>query len=357
MYEKELFKIQKEITEAVKSSAADPEAAIAKLKNLQSDTAAFATDTSPEYYNAASTIQEAIGDICLKAKKPADAEKAYIEMLRFASKLYESNKEKYDFRLGYAFYKRAGFYRTILGCFMLTPRPKVLDENQQKIYNLAESLYKNALGCTMNSAKKGTFRYVDLHVTCLSDMAVFYASVGNYQLALSTAKDGVWLDRSVYEKMDDKEHAFRLANRMNVLAAICQMMKNDQLAMETLEDSNFVLEEHEKENPVIFGVMISKNLLTLAGLYCRLESEKDKAEETYKQGLRKIEMLNKDNNGRLINDVITGYMIVGDYYRRNRRENEAKSHYSWAMKQASLMFEKTKDVKYENIVKRLKTLI
>lgn len=357
MYEKELIAIQKKITEAVKDSAGNMEAAVTKLMSLPKEVAGFAEDTSPEYYNVSSTVFEAIGDIYRKAKKMAEAEKAYLEMVKLAGKLRELDPEKYDYRLGFSYYKRANFYRDLLQCAALNPKPVVLNEQQKKLFNVTEALYKSAVACTMNSAKKGIFRYIELHALCLSELAVFYGAVGNYENAIGCGKDAVRLDKAIYEKLDDKEHSFRLANRMNALATVYAFSKNVQSAMETLEDSNFVLEEHEAEDPVTFGVMLARNYLTLAGCYAKLEEEKENADGTYKTGLQRIEDVNRKTDNRLINDVITGYMIVGDHYKRTKRDMEAKAHYLYARKLASEMFEKTKDLKYENIMKRLEAHI
>lgn len=354
MYEKQLFVIQKKIAETVQKSTENPEEAVSKLINLKKEVQGFATDTSPEFYNAVATIQEAIGDVWVKAKKPAEAEKAYIEMVQLSGKLYELDKQKYDYRLGISYYKRATFYRNILQCATLSITPKVLNDQQQKLFAVTEGLYKNAVACTMENAKKGQIRYVDLHALCLSELLVLYAAVGNYQSAIACGKDAVRLDKAIYEKIDDKAHSFRLSNRMNALATVYTFMKNVQLAMETLEDSIFVLEEHEEEEPVTFGVMLARNYLTLAGCYAQIEEEKDNADVTYQKGLERMVEVNKKTNNRLINDVITSYMIVGDHYKRKNNIDAAKAHYRWAMKQASDMFNQTKDSKYETIMNRLK---
>lgn len=354
MYEKQLFVIQKKIAETVQKSAEHPEGAVAKLLGLKKEVQGFAGDSSPEFYNAAATIQEAIGDIWIKAKKPTEAEKAYIEMVQFSGKLYELDKQKYDYRLGFSYYKRATFYRNALQCATLTVTPKVLNEQQQKLYTVTEGLYKNAIACTMENAKKGQLRYVDLHALCMSELLVLYASVGNYQSAVACGKDGVRLDKAIYEKIDDKAHGFRLANRMNALATVYSFMKNIQLTMETLEDSIFVLEEQEEEDPITFGVMLARNYLTLAGCYAQIEEEKENADATYQKGLEYMVEVNKKTNNHLVNDVITSYMIVGDHYGRKNNNDAAKAHYRWAMKQASDMYNQTKDPKYEAIVNRLK---
>ena len=357
MYEKQLFVIQKKIAETVKGASENPEAAVVNLMKLKKETEGFASPTSPEFYNAAATINEAAGDIWLRAKKIAEAETSYKEMVQISGKLYELDKTKFDYRLGFSYYKLASFYRTVLQCGTLNPTPKVLNEHQQKIFTVTEGLYKNAIACTMENVKKGSLRYVDLHATCMSELLVLLAAVGNYQSAIACGKDGVRLEKAIYEKLDDKAHSFRLANRMNALASVYTFMKNVQLAMETLEDAIFVLEEHEEEDPITFGVMLARNYLTLGSCYSQMKEEADNADTTYQKGLERMVEVNKKTNNRLIRDVITSYMIVGDHYKRKKNEEAAKAHYGWAMKMASDLFHQTKDSYYENIMNRLRPFV
>lgn len=357
MYEKELFVIQKKIAETVKDASAKPEAAVERLMALKKETEAFATASSPEFYNAAATIHEAVGDIWMRARKPADAEKSYKEMGQLSLKLYELDKEKFDYRLGFSYYKLASFYRTIINCFALNPTPKVLSGQDEKIFKVSEGLYKNAVACTLDKAKKGNIRYVDLHAACMNEAMVLYSSVGNYQSAISCGREGIQLDKAIYEKLDDKVHSFRLANRMSALSTVYTFMKNVQLAMETLEDAIFVLEEHEQEDPVAFGAMLARCYLNLGNCYSQLKEEAPNAEATYRKGLDRMVEANKKANNRFINDVITSYMMVGDYYKRTKNEDAAKAHYRWAMKQASDLFRQTQNPIYENIMKRLRPFV
>ncbi len=357
MYEKQLFVIQKKVTETVKEAAKDPEAAVERLMQLQKETESFATDSSPEFYNAAATIQEAAGDIWMRAKNPVKAEKSYKEMVRLSMKLNELDRSKFNYRLGFSYYKLASFYRAIIHCAAIYPTPKTLSEKDEKIFRITEGLYKNAVACTMENAKKGQIRYVDLHAACMSEVMVLYAAVGNYQSAISCGREGIQLDKAIYEKLDDKAHSFRLASRMSALSAVYTIVKNVQLAMETLEDAIFVLEEHEQEDPVLFGTMLARCYLNLGNCYSQQKEEADNAEATYRKGLDHIIEANKKADNRFCNDVITSYMMLGDYYRRTKNEDAAKAHYRWAMKLASDQFAKTKNPVYENMMKRLRPLV
>lgn len=353
MTEKELLGLQNKLTEAVKGAVENPETSVEKLMNLKNETEKSVK--TEEAYTVSAMIYEAIGDIWMKAKKPDKAEKAFLEMMRAATKLYELDKEKYDFRMGFAYYKRAVFYRTMIGCTALTATPKTFSEHQKKMFSVAEGLYKNAIACTMK--KQMTMRYVNLHANVMYDLLILYGCVGDYEKAIACGKDCVKLDKVIYEKMDDKVHSFRLANRMNSLATIYAFTKNAQLVMETMEDSIYVLEEHEEEDPITFGVMLARNYMTLAGSYSQLKEEASKAEETYQTGLKRMIAVNEKAENKLINDVITSYMMVGDYYKRVKNEESAKAYYCWAMKAASDLFQETKNPIYQNVMKRLQPLV
>lgn len=353
MTDKELLVLQNELAEAIKGASENPEASVAKLMKLKEKTEG--TVTKAESYIVSAMIYESIGDVWMKVKKPDKAEQSYMEMMKVSLKLYEMDKEKYDFRLGFAYYKRANFYRTMLGCAVLTPTSKTFTEHQKKMFTVAEGLYKNAIACTMR--KQMPMRYVDLHANVMSELSVLYACVGDYEKAIACGKDGVKLDKAIYEKRDDKTQSFRLATRMNSLAAIYTFTKDIQLVMETIEDAIYVLEEHEEEDPIAFGAMLARNYMTLAGSYSQLEEEASKAEETYQIGLKRMIAVNEKSNNKLINDVITSYMMVGDYYKRVKKEESAKAHYCLAMKMASDLFQKTKNPIYENLMKRLQPYI
>lgn len=352
-----MVEIQKKLMETVKNSAADPEGSVQKLLALKQEIAKIAGEESPEYYNGVSIVHEAIGDVWLKAKKPAEAEKAYLEMVKNAGKVYELDKEKYDYRLGFSFYKRAAFYRQTLGCAVLRQKPVALNEQQKKLFDVTEVLYKNAVACTMQNAKKGALRYVELHALVLSELVVMYGAVGEYQKAIAAGKDGIRLEKAIYEKLDDKKHAFRLANRMKELTSVYLTAKDIQSAMETLEDAIFVLEEHEEEDPITFEIMLAMNYMTLAGCYTQIPEEASKASETYRTGLERVVEANKLTEGKFTDEVIKSYMVVGDFYKKTNHLEGAKAHYRWAMKMASDMYGKTKEEKYGAIVKQLETLV
>lgn len=357
MYEKELATIQKQLTEIVKESVKNPTEALEKLLSLKKEAGIVLTMESGEFCSVAATIHEVIGDVNFRTKKPVDAEKSYKEMMQFSRRLFEIDKKKYDYRMGLSSYKLASFYRGALQCNVLTPKPKNLSEVQKKIFETTEVLYRQAVSCIFENAKRGSILHVELHSTVMNELSVMYAAVGNYERAVEIGKNGIQLDKAVYDKHDDRMHCKKLAGRMNAMAAIYMYMKDPRHASEMLEDANFVLEEHEAEDPVNLGLMLARNLLNLGSCYHMLEDERENAADAFENGLNKIIEINKKVNGKLINDEIISQMVVGDYYKKAGNETKAKEHYRKALGKAKEVFDKTKDMKFANIIKKLNTLI
>lgn len=351
MYEKEQQEMQKRILEIVKSAQTDIQGAVDRLQNLKKEAEEMFQADSLELDNVIATIYEATGDIYRKAKNPVEAEKSYREMMNYSSKLYKADKEKYDYRQGISHYKFASLYRVGIQCNALGTKPKQLNELQQKVFGLAEAYYKNVLTCIVDKAKKGNLRYVELHSTVMNELSVMYACIGNFEKAIEVGKNGITVDRTIYDKHDDKVHGLRLAGRMNALAAIYAYAKNSQAASEMLEDANYVLERHEKEEPVAAGIMLGRNYLNLGGCYTLIEEEN--AEETLLIGLNKVLELNEKIKGGLSEDVLMAQMLVGDFYKKTGKEETAKEHYAQAKEKAEFLYKHTKNPKYEAILKRL----
>ena len=354
MYEKELLNNQVKIGDIMKLGFKQPAETLTKLQELLKDTEKYSEAESAEYYGVVSTIYEAMGDVYQAMKNAQEAEKAFQEMVRKSVKLYEFDKEKHDFRIGVANYKLGLFYRGLIGCHVLLPKARELNDSQKKVFEVAEKCFKNAIGYTMPNARKGSGRHVEFHSSCMEALMILHSAVGNYETAVLFGKDSVNLSKAVYEKVDDHARGFRLANQMTALAGVYTFMKNPQLAMENLEDANFVLEEHQKEGDLKAGAMLARNYISLGSCYSVIEEEKENAEESYKKGLELMAELNDKSDNRMVNDVIQSYIFVGDYYQRVEKEAEAKAHYNQAMKVASDMFRVTKQPHYENIVKQLK---
>lgn len=352
MEKKALLNNQVKIGQIMKTSMKQPKEALEKLRILLKDTEQYAKGESAEYYGVTSSIYEAMGDLFMGMKNLQEAEKSFQEMVRRALKMYELDKEKFDFRIGAANYKLGNFYRTLIGCHILVPKPRELNESQKKVFEIAEKCLKNAIGYTMTNARKGAIHHVELHGTAMEALMILQAAVGNYEMATRFGRDCVGLSKAVYDKADDKAHGVALANRMTGLAGVYKFMKNQQQAMENLEDAIYVLEAHEKDDPKV-QTMLARSYIGVGSCYQVIEEEKENAEEAYKKGLNLLIQLNDRSNNRMIDDVIQSYVFVGDYYKNEEKETEAKEHYMRAEKLASDMFRVTKQPRYEALIKQL----
>ena len=328
--------------------------AITQLASLQEEALALLPAEDPQRYDIEATFLEAAGDAWFKFKDVANAEISYKKMVHTAAEAYKKDPQKYDFRLGFAYYKLAAFYRTLLGCNELLPNPKTLSKKEQTVYQATEKFYQNAIGCTMENAKKGMVKILEFHALCLSELLIFYAAVGNYDRAVSCGKDSVKLEKSLYEKYDDAAHSYRLAGRMNNLATLYMFKKEPQLAAETLEDAIFALEEHQKDDPAAFGLVLAKSYISLASCYYQCPDEKEQTDDTYEKGLACMLAANNASAGRFTNDVLTSYIVVGDHYKKTDRLDLARQRYSLALKLATVLHAQTKNPAYQSTIEHLK---
>lgn len=304
-----------------------------------------------------SFIHEAMGDVCRNKNQWVDIEKNYLEMLKYAKNNYDMNQEQYSYRLGFVSYKLGNFYRTALRCTQYGPNPIVLSDTQEKIFMSCEIHYKNAVGCTMNLAKQGNLHALELHSTTMNELSVLYTAVGKYEEALKVARDGIRIDKSIYEKINDKTRCFLYGNRLNNLATIYLVSKDHKNAMETYETSVTILKQHKDEEPITYSILLGKNYLALGNCYSQVKEKESIAITAYQNGLDYMENANIKTKNALIYDVITSYMIVGDYYKRMSKNDQANRYYSWAMNHSKEMLEKTNEKKYENVIKRLESLM
>lgn len=324
-----------------------------QFADLKRELDLFSCDQS-EYLSIVSKLYEAMGDVALRNKKYVDTEKNYHEMVIAAKNLYDVDQEKYDYHFAYTCYKVANFYRESIQCASFSAHKRVFSESQQKIFSISEMHYKNAIACTMKHASEGVLQNVELQATCMNELAVLYSAAAQYEEAFSVGKDGIKLDEVIYQKTKDKARCFLYANRLNTMATITILLKDYNQAIHYLEKSIQVLREHEKDEPLTYGILLAKNNLALGNCFCQINKER-KAEKFYHKGLKAMEEVNTKTKNGLIYDVITSYMIVGDYYRRIHQNENASLYYEWAMTHANQMLEKTQDQKYEKLLKYLQT--
>ncbi len=356
MYEQELTNMRLKIQEAVKKIATEPETALQELEDIKAETEAAFPAEGAEWYAILATVQEHMGNASLKLKKNVDAEKHFKEMVKLSTKLYEIDKEKYDFRLGTAFHRLAKFYTTLIQCDRLQIKPVVLDERKEKIFKTCEMLFHDAITSTLKNGRSGKGMYVDFHAGCMMDTMMFYAAVGKYEEALKHGKNGIALEKAIYEKFDDKEHSLRIGERMTALAAVYTANNDLQSAMETLEDAIFALEEHEAEDPAKFGLMLGRSYLTLAGTYERIPEEAQQAEATYLKGYAKLEEVQERSKKIFLDDMISANVLLGEFYKKKERP-EAKLYFQEALKLAQAFKDQTKNARYDYLIAKLRVQV
>lgn len=295
-------------------------------------------------------------DAAIKEKKWPEAEKQLKEVIKLARQMYEEDKENNDLQLGAAFHRLGKFYSMLIHCDKIPLKPVVLDERAQNLFKVCEALFHDAIACTLQNGKLGKAVYVDFHSLVMHDFLVLYFSVGKYDEAIKHGKNGIQLEKAIYEKFDDKAHAFRLAERMTALATAYALKQEVVKAMETLEDSIFVLEEHEKEEPIRFGLMLGRSYLTLAGNYERQPEEAAQAEKTFLKGYAKIEEVQELSQGKILDDVITANIVLGDFYKRKEKP-QSKEYYKDALHLAEEYKEKNQNAKYDYLIAKLKVQV
>lgn len=283
-------------------------------------------------------------------------EKELKEAVKLANQLYEKDKEKNDLKLGVALHRLAKFYTTIIHCDRLQRKPVELDEKGQKIFKTCEMIFNDAIRCTLQNGRAGKGIYVEFHSMCMQDMMVFYAAAGKYDEAIKHGKNGIQLEKAIYEKYDDKAHSYRLAERMTALAAVYTANKEVIACMETLEDAIFALEEHEHEDKVHFGLMLGRNYLSLARTYERIPEEASQAEETFLKGYAKIEEVQEMSQNQFLDDKINANIMLGEFYKRKEKP-QAKAYFKEALDLAQDYKEKTCHAKYDYLIAKLKVQV
>ena len=295
-------------------------------------------------------------DTAIREKRWVDAEKLLKEAVQYAVKMYDADKENNDLQLGIAFHRLGKFYSMLIRCDRMPVKPIELDEKGKNLFNACENLFGDAIKCTLPNGRKGKTMHVDFHSMCMHDLLVLYFAVGKCEEAIKHGTNGIQLEKAIYEKFDDKMHAYRLGERMTALATAHAFNKNAVKAMELLEDAIFVLEEHEKEDPVQFGLTIGRINLTLAGNYERQPEEAYQAEETFLKGYAKLEEVNDLTEGRILEDMVTANLMLGDFYKRKEKP-QSKVYYQEALRLAEEYKAKHKNARYDYLIAKLKVQV
>lgn len=295
-------------------------------------------------------------DVAIREKRLVDAEKLLKEVVQYALKMYDADKENNDLQLGAAFHRLGKFYSMLIRCDRMPVKQIVLDEKGKNIFKACEGLFNDAIKCTLANGRKGKAVYVDFHSLCMHDLLILYFAVGRYEEAIKHGTNGIQLEKTIYEKFDDATHSLRLAERMTSLATSYALHKDIVKAMEHLEDAIFVLEEHEKDDPFRFGLTLGRSYLTLAANYEKQPEEADKAEETFLKGYAKLEEVDELEEGKISEDMVTANLVLGEFYKRKEKP-QSKIYLKEALRLAEKYKEINKNARYDYLIAKLKVQV
>lgn len=357
MYENELKEIHGKIAQVLKMKREQLPEAIALIEAEKENAARILPEDSLEHYSILVTLEESQGDLYQRSKQLKKAAECYDRMAKAAEILFQRDKTKYSFQKAAALYKQAGCVRISINCLVMTPVPRELNEQENKFYQLAMSRYKEAARLLLTGAQVGITRNVEMMSNCLIDMAVMHGVVGNYKEALECARNAVSLDKNLYETIDDKQHSMRVALHMNLLALIYNLMKNVEMAMETLEDAIYALGEHEQEDPIQFGITIGRFQMNLANCYQYSRTEKKQAEGTYLNALSNIKAVNDNTNGKFVLDLVSAFQAVGRYYISMGNRKEADSYLNNGILLADEAFTQTGLQLYQQLAEQMRKMV
>lgn len=357
MYEKELIEIRRKIAEALNMKREQLAQAIALLDTQKETLAKLVPEDAPEYHSIMVSLEEGQGDIYQRSKQLKNAAECYNRMGKHAEVLYQKDHSQYSFLKAAALYKQAVCFRISINCMIMTPVPRVLKEQENKVYQLAMHLYKEACRILLDKARLGSASYKEMMSNCLMDMAVMHGVVGNYKDALECARNAVNMDKDLYDAADDKNHSMRVGMHMNTLALIYNLMKNVDMAMETLEDAIYALSEHEQDDPVQFGITIGRFQMNLANCYQFSRTEQKQAEPTYLNALANIQAVNEKTGGRFVLDLISAFQAVGRYYLAKDNRKEAESYLNNGILLADEAFAKNGQQMFHQLAEQMRGLI
>lgn len=358
MYENEVKKAQERLNAALTLAKQQPDEAVNMILDMQKWVEETLPNDCPEFYGVVITYSEVIGDMRLRAKNFVEAETYYKKMVQYAQKLYELDKEKFDLRLAQTYAKLANNCRTSIGCNVFGNKPRALTEKTQRAYDAGVNFYKAAITVIKDNAKKGSAKHLSLRADCIAALAIMNASTGNYKDAIAMYKDVVNIQKAIYQAVDNKEMGLKLATSMATLATIYSLYKDAENAQNSLEDSIFVLSEHEKEDPVRFGILIARNYMNLAGCHVILKHDEKEIDAAYEKATQKIGMVNAMAKNAALADEITCYMLSGQYYQTRGDRKKGDAQLNHAYETAKTACEMAPDNKqFEAMKKRLEMLL
>lgn len=308
-------------------------------------------------HSAMSYVSEALGDVCMQHHLVTDAEKHYINMVTHSAAAYDADREKHRYRHGFCFYRRACFYRTMLGIISVFPKPKEFTEQQKKVFELAAIMYKSAIGVTYVQQTGISLLTAELHGKCMHDLLLLYCAAGDHGMAISFGKDGINIDRLVYGQTSDAKTGERFARHLSALATVYMAAKENLLAADIAMEAAQLFEKHSDTNTARMLLHRSKSLTLAARCYNLVSDKAHLSGQLYKDALRAVTDANEAARGNLAQDVVILYMLVGDYYNRIRKHVTAVEHYRWAYNVAADAFNRTKDKRFLQYIDRLRVYV
>lgn len=322
MYEKEIEKAQERLNAALTLANKQPGEAINMISDMEKWIDETIPNDIPEYYGVVITYNEVMGDLSVKMRSFVQAENYYKKMLSNAVKLYEIDKTKYDIRLAVAYCKLANNCATNIGCHMIPQTPRLLNEQTQRPFDAGENFFKVAIKILQDGCKKGSAAHLQNQARAINSLATMEAAVGRYKESIAMWSDSVRILKAIYEAIDNKQMALFLGQTLQSMATVCTLYKDPGKSQECIEDSIYVLKEHEEENPVQIGVMIARNYMNLAGNLLMQNADKSEIDETYDKATSKISMVNAIAKGAAVADEVSCYLLSGQYYLATDRKEK-----------------------------------
>ncbi len=281
MYEKELEKAQERLNAAMSLASKQPTEAI----NMILDMEKWVDETFPndisEYYGVIITYNEALGDISLRMRNFPQAETYYKKMVVTAQKLYELDKTKYDLRLALAYCKLANNCATNIGCNVIPQQPRVLNDQMKVPFDAANKFYRIAITLIQDNCKKGSAKHLENQARAINSLAILNAAVGNLQDSSKMFDDSVRILKAIYQAIDTKNMAIMLGTTLQQQATVTTLIGDASKTQECIEDSIYVLKEHEDEDAIRSGVLIARNYMNLAGTMFFQKYPQDEVDATY----------------------------------------------------------------------------
>lgn len=358
MYEKELNELQSQIMQTVRCKREDADKALAALKDMQETIGDRFPKNTDAHHIAQVSLYESQGDLNQMLGRLQEAAVCYDEMAKHANLMYQKNSKDVAnaYRQGVAMFKQGVCVRLSIRCQVIAPTPRTLNDQEKQAFSVAEQFYKNAIRILGPEGSKGRAKELTMMSNCYMDLCTMYGIIGNYSNALETANLAVKIDKALYEGMDDAAHSMRLAIHMNVLSLIYNLMKNFEMAADTLEDAIYALSEHKGDNPEQFDMTIARFQLNLGSCYQKGVRNAD-AEDTFKSALSMIKSYADKTGNRYTMDLISAFQATGMYYMAAGNRSEGESYLNNGILLAEEAYNRTNQPLFKSMLDQMRKAV